>query len=100
MQHLPSIKLYVYKRYLGFLDTCSFYIAVVQNPVLFRLPFVFARIEALWRLVAGRALDREGELCTMFICIVADSLFYHCFLIWHFPRRASWHFVGWLNILL
>ena len=60
--------------YSGLSDTCSCYIGLAQNLVLFYLAFALARLMALRRLVAGRALEFEGELCTMCSCIVAGYL--------------------------
>ena len=60
--------------YSGLSDTCSCYKGLAQNLVLFYLAFALARLMALRRLVAGRALEFEGELCTMCSCIVAGFL--------------------------
>ena len=77
------------------------------------LAFASARLVALRRLVAGRAMDFEEELCSICICIymflymryVVDSdiciflklLFkIQCLPTWHLLRRASWHCVGCL----
>ena len=77
------------------------------------LAFASARLMVLRWLVAGRALDRVEEVCSIrydkyvslydvcrgegpdiFIChiaLVRDLVS----LFWHLPRRAAWHFVGW-----
>ena len=59
------VYMYLYKRYVGEPDICIFYIAPVQNPVPSHLAFASARLMALRRLVAGRALDFEPELCSI-----------------------------------
>ena len=64
--------MYLYKRYVGDPDICICYIGPVQNPVRFQLAFASARLMALRRLVAGRALDFREELCS--ICICMDML--------------------------
>ena len=68
---MHMIYMYLYKRYVGDPDICICYIAPVQNPVPPHLALASARLMALRRLVAGRALEFEGELGTMCICIVA-----------------------------
>ena len=69
MQYMHMMYMYQYKRYVGDLDICICYIASVQNPVPPHLAFASARLMALRRLVAGRALDFEEELCSICICI-------------------------------
>ena len=69
MQYMHMIYMYRYKRYVGDIDTCICYIALVQNPVSFHLAFASARLVALRRLVAGWALDFAVELCSICICI-------------------------------
>ena len=69
MQYMHMIYMYLYKRYVGDPDICICYIAPVQNPVPPHLAFASARLMALRRLVAGRALEFEEELCSICICI-------------------------------
>ena len=69
MQYRLIIYMYLYKRYVGGPDICICYIVPVQNPVPLHLAFASARLMALRRLVAGRALDFEEEVCSICICI-------------------------------
>ena len=73
---MHMIYMYLYKRYVGDPDICICYIAPVQNPVPPHLAFASARLMALRRLVAGRALDFEEESCMLgqldLECLVCD----------------------------
>ena len=59
MQYMHMIYMYQYKRYVGDLDICICYTARDQNSVPLHLAFGSARLMALRRLVARRALDFE-----------------------------------------
>ena len=68
---MHMIYMYLYKRYVGGSDMCICCIVSVQKPVPLHLAFASARLVALRRLVAGRALDfaeEVGCLCTYRRC--------------------------------
>ena len=69
MQYMHMTYMYLYNRYVGDPDICICYIGFVQNPVRPHLASLSARLVALRRSVAGRALDFEEELCSICICI-------------------------------
>ena len=52
-------------------------IVPVRNPVPPHSAFASARLMALRRLVAGRALDFDQELCSICICVSQEKVEIH-----------------------
>ena len=52
-------------------------IVLVRNPVPPHSAFASERLMALRRLVAGRALDFEQELCSICICVSQEKVEIH-----------------------
>ena len=95
MQNMHMIYMYLYKRYVGDQDKFICYLAPVQNPVPPHLAFASARLMALRRLVARRALDLEQELCSICICpgplhtSYTDTYIYHMHILHSSSSKSS-----------